>query len=70
MDPEQHRQLRARAEARRQRLVSHRARGFREAEEWDLAFWQAQTPTARLAALIAIREDVRKARAARRRASR
>ena len=66
VDRHQSRQLKARAAARRQRLVSHRAHGFQDAEDWDLDFWQAQTPEARLSALIAIREDVRKAEAARR----
>ena len=65
MTPDQSSQLKARAEARRKRLVSHRAHGFQEAEDWDLDFWQSQTPEARLSALVAIREDVRKVEAAR-----
>ena len=69
MDLSQSPQLKARTEARRQRLVSHRAHGFQDAEDWDLDFWQAQTPAARLAALLAIREDVRKVEAARREAT-
>jgi len=32
-------------------MVAHRARNFKEAENWDLDFWQAQGPEARLAAL-------------------
>ena len=59
-------QLRARAAARRKRIVAHCAHTFEEAEAWDLDFWQSQSPEARLSALIAIKEDVRKAQAARR----
>ncbi len=44
-------------------MKSHRADGFEDAERWDLLFWQEQTPQDRLAALLAIRSDVRKIRA-------
>ncbi len=47
-----------RAEARRAKMVVHRAADYSEAERWDLLFWQAQTPAARLEALVAIHEDV------------
>ncbi len=40
----------ARSRLRRERIVAHRA--------WDLEFWQAQGPEARLSALAAIRRDV------------
>jgi len=39
-------------------MIVHRARNFREAEEWDLDFWQSVTPEERLSALVAIRRDV------------
>ncbi len=45
---------------RRSRIESHKAHGHEEAERWDLAYWQKQGPEARLSALVAIREDVRK----------
>lgn len=57
--------LEERAAARRARIVSHRSHSFREADEWDLAFWQSQGPEARLSALVALRDDVRKVEAAR-----
>lgn len=55
-----------RSRLRRQRIRSHRARDFADAERWDLRFWQSLTPEDRLSALIAIREDVRLVQAARR----
>ena len=54
IDPE----LKARSERRRKTMVGHRAANFEEAEQWDLEFWQSQTPQQRLEALIAILEDV------------
>ena len=42
--------------ARQQRIVAHRAADFKDAENWDLDFWQ--TPEQRLSALVAIRRDV------------
>lgn len=57
--------LASRSMERRRRIQTHRSSSFREAEAWDLAFWQAQGEEARLSALVAIREDVRKAEAAR-----
>lgn len=50
--------IKERSEERRKRMVGHRASDFREAEKWDLEFWQSQTPQQRLSALIAIRNDV------------
>ena len=55
-----------RMRARRGRIVAHRASDFADAEKWDLAFWQSKTPQERLSALVDIREDVKKARQARR----
>jgi len=41
-------------------MVAHRAANFEEAEQWDLDFWQKQTPQQRLSALVAIRKDISK----------
>lgn len=49
-----------RSAERRDRIVTHKAHGHDDAERWDLAFWQAQGAEARLSALVAIRDDVRK----------
>jgi hypothetical protein len=38
---------------------------FENAEQWDLDFWQSQTPEDRLSALIALRKDVEKVTRAR-----
>ena len=54
-----------RSALRRKKIVAHRATSFADAERWDLAFWQSQTPQARLSALVAIRQDVAKVQAAR-----
>jgi len=51
-------------------MVAHRAHGFEEAEEWDLEYWQSITPGQRLAAYRALRHDVAKVQAARRRDAR
>ena len=58
--------IRERAAKRKARIVAHRAKSFQDAEAWDLAFWQSQTPQQRLSALIAIRKDIAKVRKARR----
>ena len=50
--------LRQRSALRRRRIVAHRTKSFRDADLWDLKFWQDQTPEARLSALVAIREDI------------
>ena len=50
--------IRERSAARRKRIVAHRAKSFEDAENWDLDFWQSQTPEQRLSALVAIRKDV------------
>ena len=59
--------LAERSEIRRKRMVGHRSHSFEEAEQWDLQFWQKQTPEARLSALTAIHRDVEKATRARER---
>jgi hypothetical protein len=50
--------IKERAAGRRKRIVAHRAADFKDAENWDLDFWQSQTPEQRLSALVAIRRDV------------
>jgi hypothetical protein len=57
--------IKERTAARRKRIVAHRAADFRDAENWDLDFWQSRTPEQRLSALVAIRGDVRKVEQAR-----
>lgn len=51
-----------RAEERRRRMVVHRARGYADAETWDLSYWQERTPQERLSALVDIRRDIEKVR--------
>ncbi len=55
--------LAERSKLRRERMVVHKATGFEDAEKWDLEYWQAQTPAARLSALLAIRSDIAKVKA-------
>jgi len=55
-----------RTEARRRRMIAHRAVDYDDAERWDLEFWLRMTPQERLSALVAIRRDVEKVRAGRR----
>ena len=57
--------IKQRSLERRKRIVAHRATNFKNAEEWDLDFWQNQTPEERLSALVAIRKDVVKVMQAR-----
>ena len=57
--------LKERSSIRRKQIVAHRAANFKEAENWDLDFWQSQTPEQRLSALVAIRQDVMKVEKAR-----
>jgi len=57
--------MQERSALRRQRMKSHRARDFADAERWDLWFWQQQSPEDRLSALVAIRRDVQKVEEAR-----
>jgi len=49
-----------RSEERRKRILVNPAPDFKSAEEWDLEFWQNQTPQKRLSALVAIRKDILK----------
>ena len=42
------------------RIIAHRAANFEAAEQWDLDFWQKQTPQQRLSALVSIRKDILK----------
>lgn len=55
-----------RSRLRRERIVGHRASGHDDAEAWDLDFWQAQGPEARLSALVALRRDLESVEAGRR----
>jgi hypothetical protein len=57
--------LKERSAARQKRIVAHRAADFNDAENWDLTYWQSQTPEQRLSALVAIRRDVIKVEQAR-----
>ena len=52
--------MKNRAKERREKMRANRAADFKEAEKWDLDFWQSQTPQERLSALVAIRRDVQK----------
>lgn len=52
--------LKSRSAERKKRMVANRAQNFAEAEQWDLDFWQKQTPQQRLSALVAIRRDILK----------
>ena len=54
-----------RANERRQRMVMGRSHSYKEAELWDLKYWQSLSPEARLEAYMAIRQDVEKVNAAR-----
>jgi len=57
--------LKERSAARKKRIVAHRAADYEDAENWDLKYWQSQTPAQRLSALVAIRTDVKKVELAR-----
>jgi hypothetical protein len=50
--------IKERSEMRRKRIVGHRAGSFADAEQWDLEFWQSQTPQMRLSALVELREGL------------
>lgn len=50
--------LKERSAQRRKRIVGNHAKSFADAEQWDLVFWQSQTPEMRLSALVDIRNDV------------
>jgi hypothetical protein len=57
--------IKERTASRQKRIVAHRATDFKDAENWDLTYWQSQTPEQRLSALVAIRRDVVKVEQAR-----
>ncbi|MFP4350219.1 MAG: hypothetical protein ACOC23_03770 [Thermodesulfobacteriota bacterium] len=57
--------IKERSAQRRKRIKANRAADFKAAEDWDLDFWQSQTPQQRLSALVAIRKDVLKVQKAR-----
>ena len=50
--------LKERSAFRRKHMVGNYARNFAEAEQWDLEFWQKQTPQMRLSAMVELREDL------------
>jgi len=52
------RAMQRRAVERRKRIVGNIANNWEEAEQWDLEFWQSQTPQMRLSALVELREDL------------
>jgi len=52
------RAMKRRAVERRKRIVGNVAHSFAEADQWDLEFWQKQTPAMRLSALVALRNDL------------
>ena len=56
--------LKKRSEERKKRIKTNVAKSFEEAEKWDLLFWQELSPEERLSALVALRRDVEKIRAA------
>ena len=56
--------IKERSKVRRKRMVANRAANFEAAEQWDLDFWQKQTPQQRLSALVSIRKDILKVKRA------
>jgi len=58
-----------RAKLRRQRIVTGRSHSHEEAEMWDLRYWQSLSCEQRLDAYMAIRMDVEKVNAARKKDS-
>jgi hypothetical protein len=62
--------IRERSAERRKRIVVNRARTFKEAEQWDLDYWQSLTPEQRLSVLVAMHRDIEKMRPARSRHAR
>jgi hypothetical protein len=64
--PQEHKMgIKERSSKRRKRIFANIAASFKEAEKWDLDFWQNQTPEERLSALVAIRRDITKVEQAR-----
>jgi len=58
MDKGIHSPLSVRADERRRRMIVHLATDWKDADEWDLVFWQRQGAEARLSALVALRRDL------------
>jgi hypothetical protein len=57
--------LKERAAERRKRMVGHVAKNFKDAEDWDLDFWQSLTPQERVSVLVDLHEDYQKIKRAR-----
>ncbi|MDT8390744.1 MAG: hypothetical protein RRC34_09590 [Lentisphaeria bacterium] len=57
--------LSERVRARKARMVGHLSHSFKEAEDWDLDFWQSVGPEERLSALVDLRNDLSKVEEAR-----
>ena len=64
MGDELYNALSARSDERRQRMTVRIATNWKDADEWDLAFWQQQGAEARLSALVALRRDLAAVRGA------
>ena len=64
-DAESMKKIAERSRARKVRMETHKSLSFEEAEAWDLAYWQAAGPEARLSALVALHNDFRKIEQAR-----
>ncbi|MGB2821223.1 MAG: hypothetical protein WBF17_09605 [Phycisphaerae bacterium] len=54
--------MKERSRQRRKRIVAHIAHSHEEAEQWDLEYWQNQTPQERLSALRAMQKELEKIR--------
>lgn len=50
--------IKRRAAERQKRITGNVAKNHSEADQWDLEFWQKQTPAMRLSALVALRNDL------------
>ncbi|MBN2369176.1 MAG: hypothetical protein JXO72_01680 [Vicinamibacteria bacterium] len=57
MSKEPENSLEQRSAERRARAIVHRASSHADADDWDLEFWQQQTPEERLSALVVLRRD-------------
>lgn len=53
-------EIKERADDQKKRIEANMARNFKDAENWDLDFWQDLSPEQRLSALVAIRKDIDK----------
>jgi hypothetical protein len=54
--------MKERSRQRRKRIVAHIAHSHEEAEQWDLEYWQNQTPQERLSALRIMQKELEKIR--------